>query len=194
MKALLISFIFCVFFASTGYSTIIQGGGIKYPVAEKSLRKIFMTNLRQEAGRHENNPQARQYIVSLSEELQVATKDSTRQIDITYTLPFDIVDDKNQVLFPEGTRINPLQYAQIPVLIVVTDSEDHIRWAMRKQKEMERKSMILLSKGSFQDIFKKYKLKVYHLNDQIIARFQIRCVPCIIHQTGALVDIHEYAL
>ena len=44
------------------------------------------------------------------------------------------------------------------------------------------------------EVAKKYNIRVYHLDDRFVDRFQIERVPCIIRQVGLQLEVHEFSL
>jgi ASC-1-like (ASCH) protein len=113
-------------------------------------------------------------------------------VDITYTLPVDIKDKDGNVLIAKGHKHNPLAKMTMTSLIVINgEKKEHIQWAKQKKKAI-KKAKILISKGSFLAIQRKHNLRVYHLKDQMVDRFQINRVPCTVIQKEQKLEITEY--
>jgi len=168
------------------------GSGKSYPVIEKSNHKEMIKKIQEESKKVKMDPQV--YTVTLKKPPKIAEKESIRRFATTYVQPYDIVNQKGKIIIPKGTKIEPLKYFKLPVLIVVDDDSTHIQWALKKREEIEEKVFILLSHGSAWDVAKKYNIRVYHLDDRFVDRFQIKRVPCIIRQVGLQLEIHEFSL
>jgi hypothetical protein len=170
----------------------LTGSGESYPVIEKSNHKELLKKIRKEAEKVKKNPQV--YTVTLKKPPKNAEKESIRRFATTYVQPYDIVNQKGKIIIPKGTKIEPLKYFKLPILIVIDDDPADIQWALKKREEFEEKVFILLSHGSAWDVAKKYNVRVYHLDDRFVDRFQIKRVPCIIRQVGLELEVHEFSL
>ena len=172
---------------------VIEGEGRSYPVAETSQSKAIAKHYQKAAKKKPSRKELeREWVVRLESPPTIAREDSTRLVDITYTLPFDLKDKDGNVLFAKGHRHNPLAKMTMTSLIVIDgQKKEHIAWAMQMQKKLP-KSKILISNGSFLTVQRKHKIRVYHLKDQMMDRFQIKRVPCTINQKGQLLEITEY--
>ena len=115
-----------------------------------------------------------------------ADENRTRVVDPSYTLPFDITDNDGQIIndYIKGYTFNPLDRIKMTSLIVIDGTkEDQIRWAQSMKSELNP-SKILISRGSFYGVKRKYHLRVFHLNDDIMNRMDIERVPCTVIQKG----------
>lgn len=172
---------------------VIEGKGRSYPIIETSQSKAIASQYRQSAknkpGRRELE---RKWMVRLEHPPAIAREDDSRLVDITYTLPFDLKDKEGKILFAKGHRHNPLAKMTMTSLIVIDgEKKEHIAWA-RQMKKTLPESKILISKGSFLTVQRKHKLRVYHLKDRMMDRFQIKRVPCTVIQKGQKLEITEY--
>jgi conjugal transfer pilus assembly protein TraW len=170
----------------------LTGSGKRYPVIEKPNHKKMIKKIRKESEKVRKDPQV--YTVTLKNPPETAEKESTRRFAATYVQPYDIVNQKGNIIVPKGTKIEPLKYFKLPVLIVVDDDPASIQWAVKKREEFQEKVFILLSHGSAWDVAQKYNIRVYHLDDRFVDRFQIKRVPCIIRQVGLQLEVHEFSL
>jgi conjugal transfer pilus assembly protein TraW len=172
---------------------VLEGQGRAYPIGEESQsRKIIREYQKQAQTRTAPEELEKKWVVRLGKKPWAALEDTTRIVDISYTVPFDIADENGKVLIPKGYVYNPLAKINMTSLIVIDgENEEHIQWARQKQKELKR-AKILISRGSFMRVMREKKLRVYHLDDRIMERMQIHAVPCIVVQKGPYLEIREY--
>jgi conjugal transfer pilus assembly protein TraW len=191
---LIIAFLLILAFAPHAVALqVIEGQGRAYPIEEESQSKKIIREY-QKQGQNRTGPEEleKKWVVRLETEPPAALEDSTRVVDISYTVPFDIPDETGKVLIPKGYVYNPLAKINMTSLIVIDgENEEQIEWARQKQKEL-KKAKILISRGSFLRVMRKDKLRVYHLDDRIMERMQIRAVPCTVVQKGQNLEISEY--
>jgi conjugal transfer pilus assembly protein TraW len=175
--------------------TVIEGQGRAYPIAEASQAdqvKDAYERQKQSATKPTAQELEKKWIVRLEKTPVAAREKRIRQVDVTYTLPFDLKDADGNIIHPEGYTFNPLSRVNMTRLIVIDGTnEDQIRWAAGRLKELQP-AKILLSKGSFVKVRRQYGIRAYHLNDQIMARMQIERVPCTVVQNGGLLEVTEY--
>lgn len=192
---LLIALLLSTWAPATWALTVIEGQGRAYPIAEASQAeqiKEAYKRQKQSATKPTAKELENKWIVRLEKTPATAREKRTRQVDVTYTLPFDLKDADGNIIHPEGYTFNPLKRVNMTRLIVIDGTnEDQIRWAAGRLKELQP-AKILLSKGSFVKVRRQYGIRTYHLNDQIMARMQIERVPCTIVQNDGLLEVTEY--
>jgi hypothetical protein len=172
---------------------IIEGRGRAYPIEEVSQKKIIAEKIRKETEKKSKPEELENIrIVRLTNQPAIARKDRVRQVDISYTLPFDLKDRNGRIMFPKGHAYNPLSQIKMTSLIIIDgENPTHIKWAKEQQAQL-KPAKILLYKGSFLRVMRKYNLRVYHLNDRIMDRMQIETVPCTVVQKDRYLEITEY--
>jgi conjugal transfer pilus assembly protein TraW len=171
---------------------IIEGQGRSYPIAEASQSQAIAHQYQKAKSKPDRRKLEKKWVAKLENPPTTARQDRTRLVDITYTLPVDIKDKEGNVLIAKGHKHNPLAKMTMTSLIVIDgQKKEHIQWARQKKKAL-KKAKILISKGSFLAIQRKHNLRVYHLKDQMVDRFQIKRVPCTIIQKGQQLEISEY--
>ncbi len=178
---------------STHARVTLTGSGRSYPVIESSSHKALINKIRAEA---QQAPHPSQVKVVLKRHPKPAREERIRKVATTYLQPHDLVSHQGQVIIAKGTRIEPLRFIQLPVIIAVEADSIQLKWAKAKQAELEKAgpAFILIANGSAWDVAQRYGLRVYHLDDRYMERFQIQRVPCVIRQIGLNLEIHEYAL
>jgi hypothetical protein len=172
---------------------VIEGEGRCYPVAEKSksqaIAKAYQNAPRQKPGPKELE---KKWVVRLEEQPRLSTRERKRLVDITFTLPFDIKGRDGALIKKKGEQYNPLAKIKMTSLIVIDgENKEHIEWARAQQKALTT-AKILISKGSFLTVMRKHKLRVYHLKDIMMERFQIEKVPCTVIQNGQKLEVMEF--
>lgn len=134
------------------------------------------------------------YSAFKSAHLPVAKADASRLFDPTYSLPFDIRDDKGKMLFPKGTKVNVYDKLKVPGrYIVIAPQESHYRW-LEEVVKPSNQDKILLANGNVLTTRQKTGLNVFQLDDRFIERFGLQAVPAVVQQEGNRLRVKEYAL
>jgi len=118
-------------------------------------------------------------------------------IDPSFTLDRHIADAQGRLLFPAGTRKNPLDVVSLSKQLLFFDARDS-RQVARARELMTRdegKLKPILTGGSYLELMKAWQVPVYF--DQqgtLVRRFGIRQVPALVSQEGLRLRIDEVAL
>lgn len=118
----------------------------------------------------------------------------TRYFDPTYTLDRNIVDHSGAILFPAGTRKNPLEIVSLSQHLLFFDARDASQVAMAKRliDHYEGRVKPILVAGSFAELMLSWKRPVFY--DQggfLVGRLGIRAVPSLVSQEGLRLRIDE---
>ena len=118
-------------------------------------------------------------------------------VDPSFTLDRNIVDAQGRLLFPAGTRKNPLEVVSLSKRLLFFDARDsrQVKHARELIERHQGKVKPILTGGSYLDLMKAWKLPVYY--DQqgaLTRRFGIRQVPALVSQEGLRLRIDEVAL
>jgi conjugal transfer pilus assembly protein TraW len=127
-----------------------------------------------------------------------ATTSSVRNVDMTYTLEFDIPDGKGGILYPKGYMFNPLDYVRYPGMMIVLDGtrKEQIEW-FRKSKYYNKINVkLLLTDGNYYNLKNQLNQSVYYAFPDMIRRFKVSHVPSVIWQKEGsnLMSIMEVGL
>jgi conjugal transfer pilus assembly protein TraW len=118
-------------------------------------------------------------------------------IDPSFTLDRNIVDAQGRLLFPAGTRKNPLEVVSLSKRLLFFDARD-ARQVVRARELIARyegKVKPILTGGSYLDLMKAWRVPVYY--DQqgtLTRRFGIRQVPALVSQEGLRLRVDEVLL
>ncbi|MFV9690113.1 MAG: hypothetical protein ACNY01_04010 [Desulfobacteria bacterium] len=119
------------------------------------------------------------------------TDPETFQVDMTYSLEFDITDQRGVIIYPKGFTFNPLDYMDYPRTLVFIDGSDKDQVQWLKSSEYVGTAMILVTDGVFWDVRNELNRHVYYATNQIIDRLGVRAVPSIAYQSGRYMEIKE---
>ena len=116
-----------------------------------------------------------------------------RLVDMTYTLETDIVNDKGELLYPKGYRINPADYVLFSKTLVIINGEDQdqVKWFERSGLRNRLDVSLFLSAGDSMAISRRVKRPTYYATSPLIGRFQIQTVPSVIRAKEKLMEIEE---
>lgn len=106
----------------------------------------------------------------------------------------DITDASGRILYPRGTRVNPLDYIGWNKYLLFVDGRDQQQLAFSKKiiAASDRPVKLVLVAGEPLDLMRKWKVQVYF--DQggaLTKRFAITQVPAIIRQEGKRLRVDE---
>lgn len=124
-----------------------------------------------------------------STNLPRCSKSTSHLIDPSITLNQDIKDDKGNVLFTSGTKVNPLDKISIEEVVLINGNDkEQIAWY--KQNHVS-KTLILL--GGNYDLVKKSLNKELYFDQmgEWVKRFKISSLPAILMQEDKSIRVHE---
>ena len=177
--------------------------GPTYPVAEKNLLDVIMARLRAkeasgELKRHEQEARDRAaYAVNNPrpvDGLRRAQAARTFYFDPTFTLQSNVVDSAGAVLFPAGTRKNPLEVVSLSKHLLFFDARDPRQVARAREliEHYQGKVKPILVGGSYLDLMKRWNKPVFYDQDgTLVRKFGIVAVPAIVSQEGQRLRIDE---
>ena len=180
--------------------------GPTYPVAEKNLLDVIMARLRAkeasgELKRHEQEARDRAaYAVNNPrpvDGLRRAQAARTFYFDPTFTLQSNVVDGTGAVLFPAGTRKNPLEVVSLSKHLLFFDARDPGQVARAREliEHYQGKVKPILVGGSYLDLMKRWKRPVFYDQEgALVRKFGIAAVPAIVSQEGQRLRIDEVPL
>ena len=180
--------------------------GPTYPVAEKNLLDVIMARLRAkeasgELKRHEQEARDRAaYAVNNPrpvDGLRRAQVARTFYFDPTFTLQSNVVDSTGAVLFPAGTRKNPLEVVSLSKHLLFFDARDpgQVTRARELIERYQGKVKPILVGGSYLDLMKRWNKPVFYDQEgALVRKFGIAAVPAIVSQEGQRLRIDEVPL
>jgi|GEM_PF-5736580 len=124
-------------------------------------------------------------------QLPAATQSRAWHVDPTYELPEDVLDQNGNVLFAQGTRLHPADFAPLTGRYVVVDGRDEAQMRFALAGEYRQ---IMLAGGNLLDTMKQYHKRFYMVSGEIIDRLGIKHVPAVFEQDGRNIKVTEVAL
>jgi conjugal transfer pilus assembly protein TraW len=177
--------------------------GPTYPIVEKNLLEMIMARLRAKEASGELKrlqEQARERATAAVNNprpvagLRRAEAARTFYFDPSFTLQTHVVDEKGAVLFPAGTRKNPLDVVSLSRQLLFFDARDALQVG-RARELIERypgQVKPILVGGSYLDLMKRWNRPVFYDQDgTLVRRFGITAVPAIVSQEGQRLRIDE---
>jgi len=119
---------------------------------------------------------------------------NTHYYDPSMVTQQDIKDATGKVLYPRGTRVNPLDYIGWNTYLLFVDGRDEKQLAFSKKivATSDRPVKIVLVAGEPLALMRKWKSSVYFdQGGKLIKRFAIDQVPAIVRQEGKRLRIDE---
>jgi len=127
-------------------------------------------------------------------QLPPAQKDRIRDIDPTWVLPYDILNDAGEILYPKGFVVNPTEFVFWRKRMIVIDGGDpaQIQWLIKSGMHLDPLSMIVLCDGSYIEAMEDLGTKVFYLDQTIKDRFQLQYAPSVVVQNKNKFRIAEF--
>ncbi len=199
MKHSLLIVLASIFLSGTGSAADLGKFGRTWPVIEPD----GIEEMKQAAGRvdwsryfnksamekaiHDYKPRG---FISLPK----ASRDRVRQVDISYSVEFDVIDPSSgEVLYPRGYTFNPLDYITLHKKIVVLDGSDQeqVEWFNKSGYAKDPMTVLLITGGVFYEVGEKVKRSVFFATDKIIRRLQVEHVPSVAYQNQRMIEVVE---
>lgn len=119
-----------------------------------------------------------------------ATARKTHYYDPTLILSQPITDKTGAILFPKGTKVNPLEHIQLinGLLFLDGSNPSHLEWA-RSQKDSFK--WILVSGNPFELEEQENRPVYFDQQGLSVEKFQIGHIPALVTQDGLLLKIEE---
>jgi conjugal transfer pilus assembly protein TraW len=127
-------------------------------------------------------------------------KARTFYFDPSFTLDQNIVGDKGRLLFPAGTRKNPLEIVSLSKRLLFFDGRDQRQVARAREliaSYRQRKVRVkpILVGGSYLDLMQAWHAPVYYDQHGVLThRLGITQVPALVSQEGLRLRIDELEL
>ncbi len=126
--------------------------------------------------------------------LSQATAARTFYYDPTFVLDRNVFDDKGNVLFPAGTRKNPLEVVSMTKRLLFFDARDskQVRNALYVIDSFGGRVKPILVGGSYVDLMKAWNVPVYFdQHGDLTRQLGILHVPALVSQEGMRLRIDE---
>lgn len=123
-----------------------------------------------------------------------ANEQVSRLVDPTYTLDFDIYDDRGNILYPKGYTFNPLDIIGLTNTYVFINGgkSSHVEWFNNSEYAKRVDVTLLITEGSYYDVIKRLKRPVYYATALILNRLNITHLPSVVRQKGRYLEVSEY--
>ena len=177
--------------------------GKTYDIAERDLIEVIKDKLRHMEQTGELAKRQTEYknrVMSGIEHpkpipgIQATETANTHYYDPSIVTDKDIADATGKILYPRGTRVNPLDYIGWNKYLLFVDARDQKQLDMSKRimATSDKPVKLVLVAGEPLNLMRKWKKQVYYDQGGILARrFAITQVPAIVRQEGRRLRIDE---
>ena len=200
-KAVILSVLFFLLLVQAAVCADLGDVGATYPIVERdALAEIEERSNAVDWGKafdpKRMSERIRDYRPEGMDVLPTAKKDRVFQVNMNWILDFDIPDGRGGILYPKGFSFNPLDYVFLPNVLVVIDGSNarQVEWFKASSYAKDYRVMLLLCGGSYTRVMEKLKRPAFYADARIVKRFQLKAVPAVIVQKGAVMEVREYAL
>lgn len=189
--------------ASTARSDDLGVIGPTYPISEQHFLDLITRRLHamQESGqlallREQAIANSRRSVTNPLPVAGLAPTEAPRSFwfDPTYVLEQNILDSAGRILFPAGTRTNPLSITTLSKQLLFFDAREPRQVKLAKaliDRHGQRIKPVLVG-GAYLPLMQRWKTRLYY--DQqglLVRRFGIRHVPALVSQDGLRLRIDE---
>jgi conjugal transfer pilus assembly protein TraW len=177
--------------------------GPTYSIAEQDLLEVMQTKIKHMAQTGElaqlQNEYKHRVINSIEHPKPIPGIRSTQTARTHYYDPSivtdqDISDATGRILYPRGTRVNPLDYIGWSTYLLFVDGQDKRQLAFSKQvaAASDKPIKLVLVAGEPLALMRHWKQPVYFdQGGKLTRRFAITQVPALIRQEGKRLRIDE---
>lgn len=188
---------------SWAYATDLGVIGPSYEISEPHLLKMIEQRLREkertgELKRLEDEAKARgvEAVTNPTPVPGIRTTQAARTfyMDPSFTLDRNILDAQGRLLFPAGTRKNPLEIVSLSKHLLFFDARDgrQVSRARELLATYQGRVKPILTGGSYLDLMKSWRIPVYYDQQGLLTRrFGIHQVPALVSQEGQRLRIDE---
>jgi len=177
--------------------------GPTYEIAERDLIEVMKDRFRRmeksgELARVQEN--YKQKVIDAVEKPRpvhgVSTTETARTfyVDPTWTLDRNVVDEQGKLLFPAGTKVNPLDYAPLTQYLLFFDQREKTQVAFAKRFIEQSKTRVkpILVGGEPLKLMRQWKREVFYDQGGVLSRkFLLKQAPAIVSQEGRRLRIDE---
>lgn len=128
--------------------------------------------------------------------LSVATHERHWLFDPSIVLSRNVLDTAGRIVFPAGTRVNPLDVVSLPQPLLFFDGRDarQIAAAQKIIKKYGGSVTPILVGGSWQTLGKEWKRQVFFDQDgRLVNQLGIHAVPAVVTQEARALRVEEFA-
>lgn len=188
---------------SWAYATDLGVIGPSYEISEPHLLKMIEQRLREkertgELKRLEEEAKARgvDAVTNPQPVAGIRTTQAARTfyMDPSFTLDRNILDTQGRLLFPAGTRKNPLEIVSLSKHLLFFDARDGRQVVQARELLATYQGRVkpILTGGSYLNLMKSWRIPVYYDQQGLLTRrFGIHQVPALVSQEGQRLRIDE---
>lgn len=195
MRTFLISLALCTS-AATALAKDMGVQGTVWPIVERDIRQLMIEQAAEvewSKVQEDVKEGAQKYLDNLPKR-RLAVVDQTRTdwMDPSVVLTSDIQAPVKQadgsfawqVLAPKGARVNPLIHMRPVTAMLFFDGADAEQVALVEEAlklEPQRLVPVEAGMGSVRESHERFKRPVFHGNDSLVNRFQVRHLPALVY-------------
>lgn len=191
MRVLPIIFIFIIPF--TAFAEDLGTFGKTYPIAEPdAIEEMQNAAKKVDWGKVFNAKSVTKRLHDYSPRdhavLPKAEKNRVRQVDMSYTLEFDVFNPTTgEVMYPKGYTFNPLDFVTFHKKVVVIDGSDpdQVDWFLKSKYAKDANTVLHITGGVFYEVSEKVKRSVFFATQIIVKRFQFEYVPSVAYEDNS---------
>ncbi len=124
-----------------------------------------------------------------------AKQDRSYHYDPSIIVPYDITDASGALLYPEGTRVNPLDVVSMSQGLILLDGDDpeQVDWMLALADLDSFK--VVLTNGPILDLMQRLDRRLYFDQHQrLTKKFGVKALPARIYQDDRYLRIDEVSL
>lgn len=178
--------------------------GPSYAILERSLLDVIQERLRErmkdgflEKQRRKLTERSKRYITR-PHGIQLPRTEAYRAhtVSLEFVTTENITDGSGRVLYPVGTRVNPLVFQSLTKTLCFVDGDDpdQVAWLNRHCSDSLKYKLILV-RGDYPKVAEQLDRRLYF--DQrgyLVGRFKIQGLPATVRQKDDMLYVEEFPL
>lgn len=175
--------------------------GPSYAIPERNLLDVIQERLKErmkdgflEKQRRKLTERSKRYITR-PRGLPLPRTQTYRAYDVSleFVTTEDITDGQGHILYPVGTRVNPLVFQSLTKILCFADGDDpdQVKWLNRHCSDPLKHKLILVQ-GNYPKVTEQLNRRLYF--DQrgyLVDRFEIQAVPATVRQKEHILHVEE---
>lgn len=194
-KIVLLILAIVIVIPALGYSKTIGTHGAVYSIAETDAYEELMAKVKKINWGEiiQKYKTTLDNTIKANFNLKKADKDNTLVVNPTYTLQFDITDEKGNIIYPKGYQFNPLDYINFPYKVVFfnAESKTELEWLKSQPWFSDYNTILIITKGDAIKTQEKLGRVVFAANKRMIDKFGISKTPSILEAKNKQILIFE---
>jgi conjugal transfer pilus assembly protein TraW len=176
--------------------------GTVFPIQEKHIIEVLKAKMQSDEGKQllaamdakiKQITETQHVVPTPVSNITPSPEHASFLFDPSISLKQDLTDHNGTRFYKQGDRVNPLDSMTLSKIYVFIDGDQPKQVAFAKQMYDQQNTVIILVKGDPITLMREQGLAVFFDQEgAMVNRFQLKHVPCSMHQEGKMLRITEW--